>query len=265
MTGQELRLSQIFRNNQNAFLLPLDHGVTIGPVSGLTDIRSLVDSVKDSINGVIVHKGLIPMVSDSISPNGCQLIVHLSASTSLSPDPNKKLLVTSVEHAVRRGATAVSIHVNLGSQSEVDMLKDLGVTADQCEEWGIPLIAMMYVRDGSKKSEFDCEKIRHAARVAEELGASIVKVNYTGTPDTFSKVVDSVKIPVVIAGGPKMSSDRELLTMIRDAVRAGARGVAVGRNLFQHGKSDALAGIIRQILDSPVSDDIIDVLLNDLA
>lgn len=252
MTGKEIRLNSLFKHSKRTFILPMDHGITIGPIQGLNDIVPLVRQVSDKVDAVVVHKGLVPQISDYVDTKGCGLIVHLSASTSLAPDTNRKELVTSVEHAIRMGATAVSIHVNLGSETEASMLRDLGRTAEYCDSWGIPLLAMMYVRDGSVQSEYDPVKIKHSARAAEELGADIVKVNYTGSRDTFSEIVSAVKIPVIIAGGPKMHSDTDILGMVSDAVEAGARGVAIGRNLFQHSEPGALADNIRKILDSSI-------------
>ena len=132
------------------------------------------------------------------------------------------------------------------------MLKDLGQVAEQCCRWGIPLLSMMYVRDGSKESEYDPGKIRHAARAAEELGADIIKVNYTGSAADFIEITQSVKVPVIIAGGPKMNSTLELLTMVSEAVGAGARGVAIGRNVFQHSQPLLLCKAIRQILNERI-------------
>jgi len=228
----------------------MDHGVTIGPVPGLEDIRQAVAAaVEGGADAVIVHKGLARQITEFLSPKGCELIIHLSASTSLAPDPNRKELVSSVEHALQLGATAVSAHLNLAPASEARMLKDLGELAEKCDRWGMPLLAMIYVRDGTRASEYDPAKIRHAARVGEEMGADIVKVNYTGSPETFAEVTGAVNIPVVVAGGPKMDSTADLLTMIADAVRAGARGVAIGRNVFQDGNPALLAGAIRRVLD----------------
>lgn len=254
MTGKQLRLSRLFRSGKS-LILPLDHGITIGPVAGLENISDLVKSLNGSIDAVVVHKGIAAQAAEGIGTDGCQLIVHLSASTILSPDPTQKELVTSVEHAVRIGASAISVHVNLGGVTESKMLRDLGDTAEQCEKCGLPLMAMMYVRDNSRFNEYDPEKIAHAARVAEELGADIVKVNYTGSIETFAMVVDSVKIPIVIAGGPKMSSDAELLAMVGDAIKAGAAGAAIGRNLFQHAQPKVLAAALRKVLDGAALED----------
>lgn len=250
MSGKEIRMKRLFRRPR-LFVVPMDHGVTIGPVGGLVDPGGVVRAIaQGGADAVIVHKGLARRIAADLSSGGCELIVHLSASTALSPDPNRKELVSSVEHAIRLGATAVSAHVNLGAGYEPQMLRDLGRLAEACDCWGMPCLAMMYVRDGMKGSEYDPAKIKHAARVAEELGADIIKVNYTGTPETFAEVTRAVNSPVLIAGGPKMDSTADLLAMIEDAVQAGAGGAAIGRNVFQAGNPALLAAEIRRALDS---------------
>jgi DhnA family fructose-bisphosphate aldolase class Ia len=175
----------------------------------------------------------------------------LSASTSLAPEAqaNRKEVVSSVEHSIRLGATAISTHVNLGSPFEADQLRDVGLIAEECDKWGLPLLAMMYVRDGSKDHEFDSVRIRHAARVAEELGADIVKVNYSGSAESFKDVITGVKIPVLIAGGERLSSSGDLLSMVDDAISAGANGISIGRNIFQDENPAKLCAGIRSILD----------------
>lgn len=261
MTGKDIRLSRLFGHNERLLIVPMDHGVTLGPVQGLKNIQETVSQVAQAgTNGVVVHKGLVRDLRDSLKGSDCHLIIHLSASTALAPDSNRKELVSSVEHALRLGATAVSVHVNLGSSYEAAMLKDLGKVAEHCELWGIPLLAMMYVRDGSKESEYNPEKIKHAARVAQEVGADIIKVNYTGNIESFKEVTESVKVPVVIAGGPKLGSIYEILKMIYDALQAGAAGISIGRNIFQADNPTLLVKIIRQILDGNVPEDLLGTL-----
>ena len=143
------------------------------------------------------------------------------------------MLVNTVQNALKMGADGVSVHINVGAENEADMLKDLGRVAVECMEWGMPLLAMMYPRGSKVEHEKDVECVKLAARVAAELGADIVKVPYTGDPDTFSKVVEGCPIPVVIAGGSKVD-DRQTLEMIRGAMDAGAAGISMGRNVFQH-------------------------------
>ena len=162
------------------------------------------------------------------------LIMHLSSSTDLSPAPNRKTLTASVEDAIRHGADGVSIHVNLGDPHEAEMLSDFGKIARDAENWGMPLLAMIYGRGPKIPNGLDPEVIAHCARVGAELGADVVKVPYTGDIDSFSYVVESCCVPVLIAGGPKTNTTREFLQTVEDAVRAGAAGLSVGRNVFQH-------------------------------
>ena len=113
------------------------------------------------------------------------------------------------------------------------MLKKLGNTSEICDNWGMPLIAMMYPRGPKIKNEHDAEVVKLAARAGAELGADIIKTNYTGDPETFQEVVDGCPVPLVIAGGPRVETDCELLEMVKNAVDVGGAGVAIGRNVFQ--------------------------------
>jgi fructose-bisphosphate aldolase/2-amino-3,7-dideoxy-D-threo-hept-6-ulosonate synthase len=132
------------------------------------------------------------------------------------------------------GADAVSVHINLGSETEAEQLEILGCVSERCDFWGMPLVAMMYPRGKNIPNSNDVSVVAHAARAGAELGADIIKTNYTGDPESFRKVVDGCPVPVVIAGGPKTETDMEFLQMIEGAMEAGARGVAIGRNVFQH-------------------------------
>jgi len=232
--GKAIRLERIIdRKTRRTVIVPMDHGISVGPIEGLIDMPATVNKVAEGgANAVLGHMGL-PMHGHRGYGRDIGLIIHLSASSSLSPDPNHKVLVTRVEDAIRVGADAVSIHVNVGAEDEAEMLKDLGRTARTCDLWGIPLVAMMYPRGSKVKSEHGLEYVKLAARIGSELGADIVKTNYTGSPETFKEVVRGCNIPVVIAGGPKMNTERDLLQMVYDAVGVGGAGVAFGRNIFQ--------------------------------
>jgi predicted phospho-2-dehydro-3-deoxyheptonate aldolase len=262
MKGKEIRLKRLYKHSNRLLLVAMDHGVTLGPIPGIVNINQAIKDVFDGhADAVIVHKGILRDIEKILGPSSGEIIVHLSASTDLSPHSNRKDLVSSVEHAIRLGATGISVHVNLGSEFEPQMLTHLGMVAEECEQWGMPLLAMMYVRDGNKENEFHPKKIKHAARVAEELGADIVKLNYTGSPETFHEVTSAINIPIVIAGGPKIDSKYDLLAMIADAVEAGAHGVSIGRNVFQDENPTLLTSQIRKILDNNIRKDEINKLL----
>jgi len=235
MIGKSIRLERIInRNSRRTVIVPMDHGITLGPIRGLTDMAKTVDGiVNGGANAIVLHKGIVT-AGHRGSGQDIGLILHLSASTSLSPDPNAKVDVTEVEEAVRLGADAVSVHVNLGADTEMDMLRSLGQVAKKCTDWGMPLLAMMYTRGEKIQNPFDVKYVKHAARVGAELGADVVKVVYTGNPSSFVEVVQGCPVPVVIAGGEKMESDEEIFTMVAGALKAGCAGVSIGRNIFQH-------------------------------
>jgi class I fructose-bisphosphate aldolase len=252
--GKAIRLERIInRNTKRAIVVPLDHGVTIGPVDGLIDMRETLSRVAEGgADAVLMHKGLVRCGHRRSGPD-IGLIVHLSASTTLSPLPNAKSLVATVEDAVRLGADAVSVHVNLGDETERRMLADLGEVASKASEWGMPVIAMVYARGPKVEDEFAPDVVAHCARVGLELNADVIKVPYTGDPDSFSRVVDSCCMPVVIAGGPKLDSTRDLMQMAADSVQAGGSGLSIGRNIFQAENVrrvvGALAGIVHKDWD----------------
>lgn len=260
--GKAIRIERISnRANGRAVLVPMDHGVTLGPIEGLIDMPTAVNNAAlGGADAVIGHVGLPVMGHRGYGPD-IGLILHLSASTSIAPDPNRKVLVSSVERAIRYGADGVSVHVNLGAADESEMLRDLGEAAMRCEEWGMPLLAMVYTRGAKVQSEYDVKVVGLAARVAAELGADMVKVAYTGDAESFSKVIEGCGgnrpggIKVLIAGGEKMETDREVLEMVAGCIQAGGAGVSIGRNAFQHAHPEKIVAAICGIVHSDMTVD----------
>ena len=249
MVGKEIRLERIIdRNSRKTVIIPMDHGVTVGPVEGLADMRATVSKVvAGGANAILMHKGMV-RAGHRGRGKDVGLIIHLSAGTSISPDPNAKELVCTVEEAIKLGADAVSVHINLGAETDKEMLRQLGEVSGRCLQWQIPLVAMMYTRGPKIKDEYDVKNVKHAARVGAELGADIVKVPYTGSVDSFTQVVQGCPVPVVIAGGPKMDSDEDIFKMVHEALSAGAAGVSIGRNAFQHEKPDKMVEVLSKMV-----------------
>lgn len=254
--GKAIRMERIMdRNDGRTIIIPMDHGVTVGPLYGLVDLRATVNQVVEGgANAMLMHKGL-PRCSHRRGGRDVGLIIHLSASTSLSPTPNAKAMVGTVEDALKLGADAVSIHVNLGDETEPQMLADLGTLCSNADTWGVPVLAMMYARGPKIKDEYDTDVVAHCARVGQELGADIVKVNYTGDPDSFTRVTEACCIPIVIAGGPKMESDRDIVQMVYDSVQAGGSGLSVGRNIFQNTQPARLVAALSKVVHENFSVD----------
>jgi len=229
--GKRKRLNRIFKSDGRTVIIPMDHGVSLGPVQGLVNMRETVDKLaKGDVDAIVVHKG----IARTVNTGSIGLIVHLSASTKLGSDPNRKVKVCSVEEALRLGADAVSVHINVGAPSEHEMLMKLGDVADECDSLGVPLLAMMYPRGPGVSSEYDPEMVEFAARIGAELGADIVKTNYTGSVETFQRVVQGCPVPVIIAGGPKGKTERDVMEAVFGSIKAGGVGVSIGRNVFQH-------------------------------
>jgi fructose-bisphosphate aldolase / 2-amino-3,7-dideoxy-D-threo-hept-6-ulosonate synthase len=243
--GKDVRLNRILKNGR-MLCIPMDHGISSGPLDGIKDITKFIyDIEKSGLSCILLNKGIIKILP---RPINIGLIAHMSASTSLGPDPNKKVLLGSVKEAIRLGADAVSVHINIGSREEPMMLYSLGLIADECNKWSIPLIAMMYPRGENIKNPHDVSIISHAARIGAEAGADIVKTIYTGNTDTFKEVVKSCPVPIVIAGGPKSNTDKDILELCHGAIQAGSIGITFGRNIFTHENPKKLIKALYEII-----------------
>ena len=229
--GKRRRLTRIFQEDNRTLIVPMDHGVSIGPLKGIFSMQETVNQLlKGGVDAVVLHKG----IAKRVNTGSAGLIVHLSAISNLTPNSGTKVQVCSVAEAVRVGADAVSVHVNVGAQEEGKMLETLGKVADECDVYGMPLLAMIYPRGPKIPDEHAADAVAHSARLGAELGADIIKTNYTGDIATFKAVVEGCPVPVVIAGGPKCKTTLETLQMARDSVKAGGAGLSIGRNVFQH-------------------------------
>ena len=229
-TGKQNRLKRILKNDGRSLIVPIDHGLTYGPIVGLDHLKMTLGDLSESkFDSLICQKGVL---QQNLFSGAHGKIVHISGSTSLSGKADKKVLVGRVEDAVRLGADGVSVHVSVGSADESLMLEDLGTISSECESWGLPLLAMMYVNTPGT-SEHYARDIAHIARVAAELGADLVKAPYTGNPQTFEKVVRGCFIPVLTAGGDTTSGEKGFLNQVKASLDAGAAGVCAGRNVFQ--------------------------------
>ena len=229
MEGKEIRINRLLKNNR-MFSVPLDHGVTNGPIGNLEEFQVLVQNVVNSgATAIIVHKGMVRFLP-SLKQTG--LIVHLSASTDLDNEVNK-VIVCSVEEALRIGADAVSVHVNIGNTYEKKMIKDLADISSQCDYFGIPLLAMMYVRDDCNVNVIETKKVMHAVRIAEELGADVVKISHIDDMVALNQIVRTAQVPIVIAGGTRYSDEDALCKKTKEIMEQGVLGVSFGRNIFE--------------------------------
>ena len=242
--GLTARLDRISTNDRY-LIVPMDHGITMGAVKGLVDIASTLDGVtRGGADAVLTQKGIADRVHDN--KNSAGYIVHANASTTIGPDENDKRLTATAEEAVRAGADAVSLHLNVGSTYEPNQIEDLATLTDDADRLGLPVLAMAYAR-GPGVDGTDPESLGHAVRLAEELGADVVKTGYSGDADSFERVTESTRLPVVIAGGSK-GTDRDTVEMVRGAMDGGAAGVSMGRSIFQHDDPHGIASAVSAVV-----------------
>jgi fructose-bisphosphate aldolase / 2-amino-3,7-dideoxy-D-threo-hept-6-ulosonate synthase len=252
MIGKDIRIERIMdRNTGRAVIVPMDHGFSMGQIEGLLDMTKTITAVSDGgANAIVLHKGMVKR-GHRRHGRDIGLIIHLSGSTSLNIDPNDKVIVCTVEEAVALGADAVSIHINLGAPNESRMLESAGLIVKDCNRWGMPLLVMIYPR-GKGIDPYSPQAIGHCVRVAEELGADLIKTNYPGNPEAFKKIVKACSVPIFIAGGEK-TGDLESLQIIRESVEVGGAGVCVGRNAFQRDDTTrfvkALCKVVHEKMD----------------
>jgi len=258
--GKKIRISRIFNKTSNkTVIIPLDDILLSGPEDGLYKVENKIEQIiageADAITGFY---GLFLHHFDLL--NKTSGILNVTASTNRSTH-TRKVLVGNVEQAVKLGMDAVAVHVNISSKYESEMLKILADVSRECERYGMPLLAHMYPRtegeDGfdnnyyelrDKDQEQYTKLVRHAVRVAVELGADVIKAPYTGSIDSFKSVVQSASlVPIVMAGGPKVSS-QEILQKTADAIKAGAKGAYIGRNAFNRSQGKEIVQALLKVV-----------------
>lgn len=250
--GKRKRLYRILGPKGKGVVVPLDDSLTSSNNKGLRDLEKKVGDIeKANPNGILCYYGTASLVSNLDIP----LIVNLTAST-VQANHTKKVLVSTVRQAVAIDAAAVAVHINISSKYESEMLANLATVAEECNMYGMPLLAITYPRKEQISSDDNYLELKerrpdeytklvaHCTRIAFELGADIIKTQYTGDSDSFAEVVSAAGgKPVLIAGG-ELCEEQKLYEMVNGAMKAGAAGVSIGRNIFNR---DNASEIIRNI------------------
>jgi len=265
--GKKKRIKKFFhKESGKTLIVPLDDSLLAGPTNGLVDLKSKAEKIISAKpNAIIGFKGLFKNFSDIIGD--LPAILNITGSTTKGMH-TKKVLVDSVETGVKLGIEAVAVHVNISSKYESEMLKILGKVSRECEKYGMPLLAIMYPRreneDGTDNNYLDLKNnnikqytylVAHAARVGLELGADLIKTQYTGDPESFSVVVESCSpIPVIAAGGPPLNIDI-MLSNAKGIIQAGGAGVSFGRNVFTRENPEPYIIALKEIIHNDKSVD----------
>lgn len=234
MNGRNLRLKRFMRSPSGRIVIfPLDHGVSCGIIPGLEDMDRVIRlGIRGGADAFVLHKGMMRFL-EPMTGTLPGVFMHLSASTQLGPAFHRKVLVGTVEEAIRRGADGVSVHINLGDTHEPEMLKDFGMIGAACAQWQMPLLTMIYVRGAAMPSPLPDSAIAHCTRLAAELGADLIKIPAPQDEGVLEGIVKSVPVPVVVAGGSRKDGPLAFLERMGRMLQTGIGGVAIGRNIFQ--------------------------------
>ncbi|MEZ0393990.1 MAG: class I fructose-bisphosphate aldolase [Desulfurococcaceae archaeon] len=248
--GKRIRLSRILKDGR-AVVFAFDHGVEHGPGDfppEHVDPRAILGKVVEAgVDAIMMLPGMAALTHE-VWANRASLIVKVTSKTSLRPEDQGLLqsVFGYVEDAVALGAEAVAATVYWGSPYEDAMLEQWFAVRERAEEYGLPCLQLAYPRGPTIKNRHDVEIVRYGVRAAIESGADLIKTYYTGSRETFAEVVKvAAGVPVLMSGGAARSRPLDFLVDVWNVMQAGASGVVVGRNVFQHRNP---AGMVKAIM-----------------
>jgi len=226
--GIENRLSRLIKEDGRCQFLPIDHGYFQGPTSCLEKPSETIRELLPYADGLFVTRGIL---RSCVPPNSqTPIILRVSGGTSIiGSDLANETITTSIEEIIRLNAAAVGVSIFVGSDYEKQTLTNLAWLVDQCENFGIPAMAVTAV--GKELEKREARYLGLSCRIAAELGARVVKTYYCSKD--FEKVVEGCPVPIVIAGGPRCETEFEVFEFVYDGIQKGAIGVNLGRNVWQ--------------------------------
>jgi putative autoinducer-2 (AI-2) aldolase len=245
--GMKNRLDQLMPNGKCVFM-PIDHGYFLGPTTGLEKPAKTIEPLMPYFDALFCTRGVL---RSAINPtNSKPIILRVSGCTStVGKDLANEELTTSIEEIIRLNVQSVGISVFIGSDYEKETLKNLSTMVNECEKYGIPVMAVTAVGKEAEKKE--ARYLALACRISAELGARVVKTYWCDK--NFDKVVNGCPVPVIIAGGPMCNSEMEVLEFVHNGMQNGAVGINLGRNIWQCSQPVAMAKALQAIVHKNVS------------
>lgn len=241
--GMQNRMSRLFKPDGKCFFLPIDHGYFQGPTTCLEKPGETIRPLAQYCDALFVTRGVLRSAVEA----GIRLpvILRVSGATSMvGKDLADEEITTSIEEVIRLNASAVGVSVFIGSDFERRTLMNLAKMVNQCESYGIPVMAVTAV--GKEMAKRDARYLALCCRIAAELGARVVKTYWC--EKDFEKVVCGCPVPVVMAGGPKCDSEADVFSFVYDGMQKGAVGINLGRNVWQSPHPAAVAAALQAII-----------------
>ncbi len=246
--GMENRMARLFREDGNCMFLPIDHGYFQGPTRKLEKPGETVNGLMEFADGLFVTRGVL---RNAIPPESAvPVILRVSGGSSvIGKDLANEEIFTDVEEIIRVNASAVGVSIFVGTDYERQSLMNLARLVNECERYGIPVMAVTAV--GKELEKRDARYLALASRIAAELGARVVKTYWC---ENFEKVANGCPVPVIMAGGPKVE-DRGVFEFVHDGMTKGARGVNLGRNIWQHDHPRAMMKALHAVVHGKATPD----------
>lgn len=245
--GMQNRLNQLMPDGK-CFFMPIDHGYFQGPTTGLEKPGETVKPLLPYVDALFCTRGVLRAAIDPLTAK--PIVLRVSGGTSMvGRDLANEVLTTSIGEIIRLNAAAVGMSVFIGSEYEKETLRNLSTLVDMCEDYGIPVMAVTAV--GKEIEKREARYLALCCRIAAELGARVVKTYWC--EKDFDKVVKGCPVPVIIAGGPKCDTEREVLEFVHDGMSRGAVGLNLGRNVWQSPYPLAMVKALRAIVHDQAS------------
>jgi class I fructose-bisphosphate aldolase len=250
MLGKEIRLKRLQNSASGRILtVAVDHAPSYGVLPGLENIQQVVDRVAAAgPDALLLMKGT---AARCFRPYAGRLALILKSSTLSPYHPQHDVWVSPVEDAVRLGADAIAMALTVGSPHQAELVANLAALAREAERAGMPVIVHAYPNGELVPPDevYTAERVGYASRLAMELGVDIIKTFYTGSAESFARVVEmAAPALVVAAGGPRLETDADVLRMAHGVVQAGAAGLTFGRNIWQSDDPAGLIHALKQVL-----------------
>lgn len=257
--GMKNRLSRVIKpDTGKTVMLALDHGYFLGPISKLENPKKTIEPLIPYADALMLTRGVL---RTCIDPNSdIPIVLRVSGGNSvLDEDLSNEGITVNMEDAVRLNVSAVALSIYVGAGHEHQTLVNLAKLVDEAQRYGMPVLAVTAV--GKELEKRDSRYLSLSCRIAAELGANFVKTYYC---DDFEKVSGSCPVPLVIAGGPKMESEKDILQVAYNAIQKGAVGVDMGRNVWQSQNPVGMIKAIRHIVHENGSvKDALDIVHNE--
>ncbi|WP_036226422.1 class I fructose-bisphosphate aldolase [Mesoaciditoga lauensis] len=260
MNIKEFRISKLLNSKSGkSVVIPIDHGLVMGNITGLSNpIETLKKLIELKIDATLMSPGLAKITLELFASKDAPariLTMDIPLMSTIPGETGEVIgheTISTVEFAIKYGFDSVKVLLPWGEKENVQMesIRVVSRLATECDKWQLPLMVepVLWGNAVPKEKKKDPTLIEHAARMALELGADILKIPYTGNQQEFKDLINSLRVPIFILGGPKMNEVIDTLKVAEESVRAGAKGVVFGRNVWQNSQMEMIIKSLQMIV-----------------